>query len=58
MFTLQVEQGLELALVEANFAACYLDIVSKQRVFKPMVILPIHAKQAFFLNYQAFLKLC
>ena len=53
MFTLQVEQGLELALVEANFAACYLDIVSKQREYlSQWLSWPIHAEnEAFFLNF-------
>ncbi|WP_341665270.1 GNAT family protein [Vibrio sp.] len=53
MFTLQVEQGLELALVEANFAACYLDIVSKQREYlSQWLSWPMYAEnEAFFLNF-------
>ncbi|KON51806.1 50S ribosomal protein L7/L12, partial [Vibrio parahaemolyticus] len=31
MFTLEVEDGLELALVEPKFAPLYLEIVIKQR---------------------------
>ena len=53
MFTLEVENGLELALVEPKFAPIYLDIVSKQREYlSEWLAWPPHGKdEEFFLSF-------
>ncbi|EOB3921648.1 GNAT family N-acetyltransferase [Vibrio parahaemolyticus] len=53
MFTVVVEEGLELALVEPKFAPLYLDIVSKQRDYLgEWLAWPPHAEnEEFFLNF-------
>jgi ribosomal-protein-serine acetyltransferase len=53
MFTLEVEEDLELALVEPKFASKYLDIVSNQCDYlSEWLAWPPHAEnEAFFLNF-------
>ena len=53
MFKVEVEVGLELALVEPKFASEYLDIVSNQRNYlSEWLAWPPHAKdEAFFLSF-------
>jgi len=53
MFTVEVEEGLELALVEPKFAAEYLAIVSNQRDYlAEWLAWPPHAEnEEFFLNF-------
>ncbi|EGQ8486328.1 GNAT family N-acetyltransferase [Vibrio parahaemolyticus] len=53
MFTVEVEEGLELALVEPKFAPLYLDIVLKQRDYLgEWLAWPAHAEnEEFFLNF-------
>jgi ribosomal-protein-serine acetyltransferase len=53
MFTVEVEEGLELALVEPRFAPLYLDIVSRQRDYLgEWLAWPSHAEnEEFFLNF-------
>jgi len=53
MFTLEVEKGLELALVEPKFAPLYLKIVTKQLEYLgKWLAWPPHAEnEEFFLNF-------
>ncbi|MGX9416002.1 GNAT family N-acetyltransferase [Vibrio sp. WJH972] len=53
MFTLEVEQGLELALIEPKFAPLYFDIVSKQQEYlSEWLAWPAHAEnEEFFLRF-------
>jgi len=53
MFTLKVEDDLELTLVEPKFASNYLDIVSEQREYLgEWLAWPAHAKdEEFFLEF-------
>ncbi|CAH0525779.1 GNAT family N-acetyltransferase [Vibrio hippocampi] len=53
MFTLEVEKGLELALVEPKFAPLYLKVVTKQREYlSEWLAWPAHAEnEEFFLNF-------
>ncbi len=53
MFTLDVEDGLELALVEPKFAPLYLDIVNEQREYLgEWLAWPPHAQdEEFFLSF-------
>jgi len=53
MFTLEVEKGLNLALVEPKFAPLYLDIVSKQRGYlSEWLAWPSHADNTdFFISF-------
>ncbi|HHG3305167.1 TPA: GNAT family N-acetyltransferase [Vibrio parahaemolyticus] len=53
MFTVEVEEGLELALVEPKFASKYLEIVSSQRDYLgEWLSWPPHAEnEEFFLGF-------
>ncbi len=53
MFTLEVENGLRLALVEPKFAPFYLDIVTAQREYlSEWLAWPPHANnEEFFLSF-------
>lgn len=53
MFTLDVDEGLQLALVEPSFAPLYFDIVSNQRDYlgEWLVWPPQADSEAFFLNF-------
>ena len=53
MFTLKIENDLELALVEPSFAKKYYDIVGKQRDYlSQWLTWPSHAKsEEFFLSF-------
>ncbi|WP_100915071.1 GNAT family N-acetyltransferase [Pseudoalteromonas spongiae] len=53
MFTLAVDNTLELALIDAKFATAYFDIVTKQRDYlSRWLIWPSHADSiAFFSNF-------
>ena len=53
MFTLEVETGLELALVEPSFAAEYLNLVKENREnLSEWLAWPAHAKnEEFFLAF-------
>jgi ribosomal-protein-serine acetyltransferase len=53
MFTLEVENGLRLALVEPKFAPLYLDIVTAQREYlSEWLAWPPHAdNEEFFLSF-------
>jgi len=53
MFTIEIEQGLELALVQRSFAAKYLEIVSREREYlSQWLVWPPHAHdEQFFDNF-------
>jgi len=53
MFTLKIEQGLELALVQRSFAAKYLEIVTRERQYlSQWLVWPPHAHdEQFFVNF-------
>jgi len=53
MFTLEIEKGLSLALVDPKYAPFYLDIVSQQQEYLcQWLAWPPHAKnEAFFLSF-------
>ncbi|OEE37556.1 GNAT family N-acetyltransferase [Vibrio ordalii] len=53
MFTVEVEEGLELALIDPKFASKYFDIVSNQRDYlSEWLAWPVHAEnEEFFLNF-------
>ena len=53
MFTVEVEEGLEIALVEPKFASEYLEIVSNQRDYLgEWLAWPPHAEsEEFFLSF-------
>lgn len=53
MFTLEVEKGLQLALVEPKFAPLYLEIVTREREYlSQWLAWPPHADgEDFFLNF-------
>ena len=53
MFTVEVEKGLKLALVEPKFASIYLEIVSNQRDYlSEWLAWPPHAEnEEFFLSF-------
>ena len=53
MFTLEIENGLEIALIESNFAAKYLEIVQEDRDYlSQWLVWPPHGHdEAFFLQF-------
>jgi ribosomal-protein-serine acetyltransferase len=53
MFTLQIEDGLQLALVSPEFAPRYLEVVSREREYlSQWLAWPPHAEnEEFFLNF-------